>query len=177
MGQYLSVGIAKEIFVYKSDGWTYYTKDEIEEKLSKVLNLDLYDISENEKYVFLNLKQKVFSENIYNLLENEYEQMKIPEDVYTYAEEVLQRLKNTTLFDEVFENNFGTPFFELLLTSDISYVMGRDDYLRMEAYIISIFSEGKVLFECYNEMVRYLRNKIISTIDNPLKDAIFVSII
>ena len=59
MGQYLSVGIAKEIFVYKSDGWTYYTKDEIEEKLSKVLNLDLYDISENEKYVFLNLKQFV----------------------------------------------------------------------------------------------------------------------
>ena len=59
--------------------------------------------------------------------------------------------------------------------NDINYI-AEESNLGMYADILSFFSCGKVLIECYNELFDYLRDKIIKAIDNPLKDSIFITL-
>ena len=57
MGQFLSCGIAKSIFVEKAS----YTKEEILKKLAKSIDLNIYkEPKENEEYLFLDLKEKYY---------------------------------------------------------------------------------------------------------------------
>ena len=62
MGQFLSCGIAKSIFVEKAS----YTKEEILKKLAKSIDLNIYkEPKENEEYLFLDLKKKYYLYYIY----------------------------------------------------------------------------------------------------------------
>lgn len=50
--------------------------------------------------------------------------------------------------------------------------MGLTVYTEMIVYNMAY----KVFLECYNDMLKYLRDKIRNAIDNPLKDDVFLMI-
>ena len=64
MGQSIIVGTATKIYARKRGEFSTYSLEQIKKFLSKKLNLNLYDITEDEKQVYLSIKPKVFSENI-----------------------------------------------------------------------------------------------------------------
>ena len=64
MGRYMIIGTATKIYVEKNSRYDTYNVEQIKEILSNKLNLNLYDITEDEENVYLSIKPKIFSENI-----------------------------------------------------------------------------------------------------------------
>lgn len=65
MEKYINGGIIKELTLYLKKNFSY---DEITNKLSKKINLDLYNISYEDNFIFLELKDYIFDINISSFL-------------------------------------------------------------------------------------------------------------
>ena len=59
---------------------------------------------------------------------------------------------------------------------DISY-LDSEGSCEIFCNLIDFIGDGKVLFECYNEIFTYLRNCIINSSSNPIRTAAFITII
>ena len=182
MGQSIIVGTATKIYVKEEDNYSTYNLEQIKEILSKKLNLNLYDITEDKNQVCLSIKPKIFSENILSLLQNEYEILGV--DINNkYNKELFEKIKHipyNQLLNEIETKNLNTYDFQFLegcyhLCNDISYI-ANDRKITLCADMIAFYLSEKVLLEAYNDLFDYLRNKIIKTIDNPLKDDVFITL-
>ena len=178
MGKSIIVGIATKIYVKK----TYkYNIEQVKEILSKKLNLSLYDIIEDDNDICLSIKPKIFSENIINLLKNEYKILGI--DNNKVNNELLKKLKNipyNQILNEIENKKISTGNFQFLegnynYLNDISYI-DNNEKLTICADIIAFYLSDKVILESYFELFNYLRNKIVEAMDNPLKDDIFITL-
>lgn len=177
MGRYLNCGIAKTIKIGKDR----YSREEILNKLSKSIDLNIYDaIEEREKYFALELKKDIIEKYAVKFIE---EQLKIAEQDINevYGDKVsLKELENKK-YDELMEiaDEKECYNFQLLnglfgFSNDISYIA---DGLTIGADIIAFLFDGKIIMECYNDVFRYFRNLVIKTSDNPIKTAMVVTIL
>lgn len=182
MGQCIIVGTATTIYVKKEGKYSTYNLEQIKEILSKKLNLNLYDIAEDENQVYLSIKPKIFSENILSLLQNEYEILGV--DINNeYNKELFEKIKHTPynqLLNEIESKNLNTYDFQFLkgyyyISNDISYIANNSN-IAICADIIAFYLGEKAFLEAYNSLFDYLRNKIIKTMDNPLKDDVFITL-
>lgn len=71
MGLALVVGVATKIVVEKENYIGSCTREDVLKDLKDELNLDLYDIEEDEENVYFYIKEDIFVNNIYNLLLSE----------------------------------------------------------------------------------------------------------
>ena len=166
MGRYMIIGTATKIYVEKNSRYDTYNVEQIKEILSNKLNLNLYDITEDEENVYLSIKPKIFSENIISLLQNEYEILGI--DINKDGnKELLEKIKATP-YNQILE---GSNY----ICNDISYI-SKDSKLEIYADITAFFLSDKVILETYYDLFYYLRDKIVKATDNPLKDDIFITI-
>ena len=182
MGQYIIIGTATGIYVRKESRYSTYNIEQIKEILSKKLNLSLYDITEDEKYIYLLIKSKILSENIIDLLQNEYKILGI--DINNEKNNKLfEKIKNTPynqILNEIQSGHLNTYNFQFLkatyhTSNDISYI-DNDSDLEIYADIIAFYLSEKVILESYYDLFDYLRNKIVKATDNTLKDDIFITL-
>lgn len=182
MGQSIIVGTATKIYVRKVGRYSTYSLEQIKEILSKKLNLNLYDIIEEENHVCLSIKPKIFSENIISLLQNEYEILGINVDDEC-NKELFEKIKNTPynkILNAIESKDIFTYNFQLLegiyyLCNNISYIDSNGDLI-ICADIVAFYSSEKAILESYYDLFDYLRNKIVKATDNPLKDDIFITL-
>ena len=175
MGQFLSCGIAKSIFVEKAS----YTKEEILKKLAKSIDLNIYkEPKENEEYLFLDLKENIIEKYAVKFIEEQLEIAKENSNKL-YNTSDIKELENKK-YDELMQIADRKEYesFQLLegdlATNDISYIA---DDLTIIADIIIFLLDGKVIMECYNVMFRYFRNQIIRNSTNPIKTTTVISIV
>jgi len=176
MGTYLSCGIAKTIKVKKEN----FSKKEIIEKLSKAIDINIYDLSEDtDECLKFELKKDIVEKYAVKFAE---EQLKIAEQDINKTDEDSMSLKSleNKKYDELMEilesnqcYNFqlieGFRFFE----NDISYITKG---LLVFADIIKFLDDGKAIMECYSDVFRYFRNQGIENSNNPIKTAMVVTI-
>ncbi len=182
MGQSIDIGVATEIFVKKENMYHSYTLKEIKQALSKTLNLDLYDITENKNSVCLSIKPKVFSENIISLLQKEYEVLGIDINNKDFKElfEIIKNTPSNELLNKIENKDLDSYCFQFTegcyyISNDISYI-AHDIKTGICADMVSFYSSEKAFLEAYNSLFDYLRTKIIETMDNPLKDDVFITL-
>ena len=72
MGQYLDCGIATEIIVEKRRNST----EKILEKLKNKIDLNIYDISQNDELVCLDIKEDIFEKYAIPFIEEQLEMVK-----------------------------------------------------------------------------------------------------
>jgi len=170
MGTYLDIGIATKIYARKEDRWRSYSKEEVLENLGKKIDLNIYNMTDEEDYVILDIKPEIFEKEIGNILS---EQLKYCENAEEEMKKIdkLKGLSYNELIDIAEEKSMIN--FCLMEGADISYIADR-----IEVYcdFISILSEGKVFFECYYNMFNYIRNLLVATSKNPLKTAQIITI-
>ncbi len=183
MGQYINVGVATDIYItkgYKEE----LTVDQIKNIISKEMNIDIYNFEDEGNLFHLTLKPELFSKNILKLLEDEYKFIGYEKDKKE-VNDVLEQIKNIPedeILGELKEKNIDSwccQFLEGYYMSDIGYILEhsyRIYGLHAYADMVVYFYSGKVILEEYYYFLKYTRNKIIASMDNPLKDAIFVSI-
>lgn len=178
IGQCIAIGVGTTITLEKSRRFGEdYTIETAKSEVEKILNLDLYNITEDDTYVYFKIKEEIFKNNLYNLLENEYQELYPGEQI-----ENLSEVKNKTPEELIQDLDDGTitsydfHFCEAgYCSNDISFLIPNskaDLYIDMIAFYLT----DKVLMESYATFFKYVRSKIISSTDNPLKDDVFVTI-
>ena len=177
MGQSLNFGIATTIYAKKN---SIYNSNKIKKALAECLNLEIYDMHENEKYIYLSLKEDIFMKNYEKLIKKEYKILDLDVTDYKVFDEI-RDMSYDELLGGLQKKDICYPCFQFTeaygyYSNNISYVLGKDYDIELSADIITYYLSEKVLFECYNDIFSYIRNKIISSMDNPLKDAVFVTI-
>lgn len=176
MGTYLSCGIATKITISKR-----YSEDndKIIERISKKIDLNLYDRNDYEDGIELILKKELIEKHAVDFAIEQVE--KLSERDKKEAKESIEKLRGLN-FEKMIEKAKEEPVYEFQLyegnrvCNDISY-LDPDHNCQIYCDIISIICEGKVFFECYWRMFEYLRNCIIESSKNPIRTATFVTII
>lgn len=175
MGQYLACGVATCINIRKGR----YTTNQILEDLKLKMNLDIFNIFDDEEVMCLEIKKDIFEENIIDFIKSQI----IPVNGRHLKEqlEYLDKFKGKN-FDEMieFSKEENDPVFYYSegyfnITNIVSYIFTNVD-CDATVDMVSYISEGKIIMECWYNMFCYLRDRIVKSTDNPLKDAIFVAI-
>ncbi len=180
MGLAMVIGVATRIYVEKKLRFKVYSKDEILEKLKNSLNLELYDVDENEEYVIFDIKNDIFIDNIYDLLKNEMEgfRWRDENDVAELNEilRLIEQKKSVKDVEKVIceKGSYYLHMMEGNCFETISYIC--EDDLCIMARLLVYDLSYKVYLECYFQTFNYLRKKLRSAIDNPLKDDIFLMV-
>lgn len=177
MGQYLACGIATKIIVEKKWNKT----EEVLKKMKRRIDLNIYNISENDKYICLDIKENIFEKYAIPFIE---EQLEIIKDNIT-NERILEDFKNFKelegkSFEELVKisNEKSNYFFQKLegnrFCNDVSYLT-KGDFAYAD--IISYISDGKIFMECYYNMFDYIRKLIVKSSTNPIRTSAIVTII
>lgn len=177
MDHNLNFGIATTIYAKKN---SIYNSNKIKNALTECLNLEIYDMHENEEYIYLSLKEDIFMKNYEKLIKREYKILDLDVKNYKVFDEIRDMSYNE-LLDGLQKKDICYPYFQFTeaygyYSNDISYILDQNYNIEVSADIITYYLSEKVLFECYNDIFSYIRNKIISSMNNPLKDAVFVTI-
>lgn len=172
---YLNCGVATCISIKKDR----YSTEEILEDLKLNMNLDIFDIQDEEKYLYLNIKEDIFEDNIIDFIKS---QITIAGNTDLERDfEFLEGFEGKTL-DEMIEyskNYNRMPFYHsrgyFSISNDISYIF-TNIQCNATADMVIYISEGKIIMECWFSIFKYLREKLVNATDNVLKDALFLTI-
>ena len=180
MGLALVVGVATKIVVEKEN---YYegkcTKEEILEDLKDELKFDLYDIEEDEQNVIFYIKEDIFVNNICNLLLSEtknYEWKGHEKERFNLILENIKAMDSVEKMKNIVKED-GSYFLHMMsgcCLETISYISKRKFTVYAELLVYNM--AYKVFLKAYFELFSYLREKIQSAIDNPLKDDVFLMV-
>ena len=173
MGEFLQTSIMYEATVpKKKKRWMgAYSKDEILNVLGKYIDLELYEINEDEEDVKLVIKKDVFVNNLKTFLLEQRQLM--PSDE---TETKLLELIDTRDYEHIMGEIHATTYFDLFETDgSIGYVL-EDLDTRVYFKGLCYFTEGKAWLECYYELCVYLGNLIRRSTDNPLKGSVIIHI-
>lgn len=175
MGQFLACGVATCISIIKNG----YSTERILEDLKLKMNLDIFNVVDDEKVMCLEIKKDIFENNILDFIR---EQITPVRGHFLNKElEYLDEFEGKS-FEEMIryskENNSKAFFYSegyLKVTNIVSYIFTN---VRCDASIdmVSYISDGKIIMECWFELFCYLRDRIAKSTNNPLKDAVFVVI-
>lgn len=174
MGQYLSVALAKNIFIEKDSMNENF--EDIRENLEKTLDLSLYNIESGKKYFILEMKTEIFHKEIIGLMEEISPNLILRER--EYMQKQMNEIKNKN-YEEMMEiakkHDMGFCYLEgSVFCNDISYILDKHTVF---CDVIDFTSDGKIFMECYYDIFYYLRNSIIKSLKSALKNSIVVTII
>ena len=174
MGTFLSIGLAKTIFIRKNN--TDETFDEMREGLSKNFDLSLYEEITLDKYFVLDLKSEIFEKEIINLLKeisdnaSEYDKDNIHENMNKMQGKRYEEVKEMASNGEIsFSCVKGSR-----VSNDISYLLDNHEGF---ADIMSIICDGKIIMECYSDIFYFMRNIIVNALKSKLRKCVVISII
>ncbi len=178
MGLALVIGVATNIYVKKKNSFREYTKDEIIKQLDGKLNMELYDVSEDQEdnLVVFSIKEEIFKNNIYDFLMKETKNLKWKGKDRENLNEILSKIKDAkdtkSIIDIVDEEG---SYYLYIMTGcpweTISYIDDGD--LCIMATLLTYSYSYKVILEEFYDLFRYFRSKLQDAIDNPLKDDVF----
>ena len=168
MGIYLITGVAKKIIIEKTESVrNELTIGNIIEALKKEVNLEFYVFSEDVKYYFWEIKPKIFEGNLVDFLDSQYQMYYETEDKDKHVKEDIDKIKLGKNGEEILKIVMDKDLYCFhLLNNHIvkpSYVLSDNGFTHaMNVYykLIAIFSDGKIMMECYNNIFRYFENLI-----------------
>lgn len=174
MGTYLSLGLAKTIYITKKS--TEEKIDNMLEILDKDFDLSFYNIMQSEKYFVLDLKHEIFEKEVANLMKEigntmtgyikEFNCKAINEIEGKNHDEIMEIAKDKILGFQYMKGYF--------ICNDISYLLG--DHTGF-ADVIDFINDGKIIMECYSELFYCFRTNIVNALKSKLKKSVVITII
>lgn len=175
MGQYLSIGIAKTIYIRKN----YKDEDEsiLKDLFPKNFRLDFYDVVHEKDYIGLVLKDEILEKNVVKLLEEvKHLASKDQEEDFDKAIKTLQG-KTAKEMVKIAEDHELYAFHYLPITYGNSYIKYMTNYnYHITCSQFSMVLDGKIIIECYSDVFSVLRNALVESLDNELKYTLIINI-
>ncbi len=172
MGKYLSLQIANIIIANKGK----YTKEEVLEMLKEKIDLDIYEVKEEEEFLFLSLKKEIFCKEITKLMKEITQYAEKEQKMY--LNERIKELENIKEYEQVMsiasEEKDGFKIArERLFNNDISYLLDNKN-LACFCEGVSLLSKEGQYISYYGDMFNYFRENIIANLYSKLKTALVV---
>ena len=179
MGQFLSVGICTEFYFNSEKPYRFFGTEEefniaFNKELAKEFAIELYDKTiekdDDKEYVVYKIKPQILEDNIIELLK---QQLSLYSNINDDVNEVLKNLENKK-FDDIMEIAENKEFFCFQL---LPYYSQYIENKSVNMTFVTLFSEGKIMMECYGPLFSYFENMIHTACkDNILSKALKVRI-
>ena len=181
MSKYLCFGIAKEVVAKMEDGWHQYSEEEIKKDFFKTVDKSLYDVSVNkeENMICFRLKDEMLAKYGIDLIKEQYEKYIKPENLeealnyYNQINEKGQDEKIKLINEENCEWLYTFRLGWYGLDAKAFFDLEIDAYI---TELVSYHTSEKTYMEVYCEFLKYTRNLLINSTENPLKTALAVAI-
>ena len=165
MGTYLAVGIVPKIVINKSSiKSSDLTLDLILEQLNKELKIDCYNFSEDLKKYCWEIKPNILEGNLVEFLDEQFKAYMPQKD--EYLEEVIAQLNKIKDFAQIMKlaSSKSLAHFQLLNQIlgyiKVVHINGFSEYVEVFYSLIAYFLDGKIIMECYENLLRYLEYNI-----------------
>lgn len=163
MGTYLATGVVQKMQIRKKDMESKkFLIENIVKSLQKELNVDHYVFGEDEDVIFWKIKPQMLEENFVEFLETQfkmYDESNIHQDTIAKikeaqkGEKIIELAKSVTLVDFQMADNILEPL----------KVLGQNgflDYITVNYYLMAFFIDGKIIMECYGNILHYFEKNI-----------------
>ena len=165
MGTYLATGIiAKMSIQQKEMEYRKTTLPKVEEALRKELNLDAYFLSENETTVFWTINPQMLEGNFPEFFETQlrmYDETK-EQDI----QQAIAKIRDAATGEDIIKLATGNSLrkFQMLDYLQDSLEVKQQDsfstYVTVNYHMIAFFIDGKIVMECYKNILRYFERNI-----------------
>ena len=150
MGQYVQAGICNRAVVSKRQLEGRVTYEEFIEEVNKELNLDLYNIIDDEEnYIFVLKSQALDKDKLVEFLEEQYD-LCYADKVNT--QKIIDELKNIGSSEDIInlakEKKYGNFQYNDYTYENI-YCTKWKHRVMVEYELIVYFIQGKIFMECY----------------------------
>ncbi len=184
MGTYLVTGVVQDITIDKRNIRFQDIKlDNIIERLKDELNLDYYNYKEDEDGYYWKIKSATLEDRLVEFLDIQFEMYEDTKNVR--MQETLEYLAKAKNGDEIIalaSTKTKTLINFQLLYPITNYIRvmrdnGFDEHVMVDYSLISYFRNGKIIMECYNNILRYFeRNIRLQNKKYPIADCVKVMI-
>ena len=157
MGQYVQLGICNKAIISKTQLEGRVTYEEFIEEMNKELNLELYNIiDDEEKYIFVLKSKALDKDKLIEFLEEQYD-LCYADKVYT--QKIIDKMKNISNSEDVI-NLDKEKKYENFQYNDYAYgniyCTKRQHKIVIEYELMVYFIQGKILMECYYDFLKYI---------------------
>ena len=182
MGTYLANGIVQNIVVEKIELENRkVTIDAINESLKYELNIDCYDQSEDADAYYWKIKPEMFECDLAKFLDTQFQMYTKEKD--RCMQDVIDKLQEVKNVEGVTEMVNSKSFTHFQLVDNIMEHItvtqedGFDTSILVHYSLIAYFLDGKIIMECYGNILKYFERNIRLQRDKyPIVDCIKVMI-
>ena len=161
MGRYLSIGIATELGFKKKEAED--TFDTVNKAIDYVVEnyapTEIYDMTENEKFIRFKLKDKILETELQDFLNVFYSDRMAFDSNSCEKESILSALGDVTNAKEIISlaERKSWEHFQFDSYWDSISIKGKwGHYLYLNIEGIDLSLDGKIMIECYGSLFRYL---------------------
>lgn len=165
MGTYLVTGIVQEIAIDKRRiKYSDISIDNIIQQLKKELNLNCYNHNEDQDGYYWKIKPEVLEGDLAGFIDTQFQMYTSKKD--SDMQKVIEILKKTTNVAQILElaSNRDLVHFQLVnnIIEHIKVVRDNGFDVNFMVYysLIAYFLDGKIIMECYGNILRYLEYNI-----------------
>jgi hypothetical protein len=181
MGTYLVNGIVQDIIIEKNQiKYEAITIDKITEELKNIVDIDCYNYKEDKTAYYWKIKPKILENNLSKFLEQQFEMYGLQDNDVI---EIIAKLKKTKSGEDIIDLAATKSLVHFqLIKNIIDYITIKKDTgfktaIEVDYHLISYFIDGKIIMECYGNILRYFENNIRKQRDKyPIVDCIKVMI-
>lgn len=172
MGQYLHIEIGYAMRVEKQGKWKKLDKTNLIPEISKNINLDLYNVSEDDDYLHISLKEEILTTYVKDFL---IEQTELLGKEINEKDELFELIDSKD-YEKMIKAAEDNEFYQWQSTQSFNYYLCGDLSHKVDYKAICFYILGKTYLECYNDFFVYITKLIKKTSDNPLKDTVIIGL-
>lgn len=162
MGTYLATGIVQNLRIRKKEINTKLPIEAIKTSLQKEVHLDHYIYGENDSDIYWTLKLGMLEGNFLEFLESQFQ---LYDEQKKRWQEDFQKIKQVQTGEgrlKLAEN--GLPHFQIMTPIynhiKIKKENGFETDIPLIYTVLAFFIEGKIVMECYGEILDYFTKNI-----------------
>ncbi|MGV8948906.1 MAG: hypothetical protein ACOH2E_06040 [Candidatus Paracaedibacter sp.] len=171
MGTYLATGIVEKIIIPERDlvSRKYASKDKfsmenIVESLQKELDLDCYVFGEDKGSNFWEIKPEILEGNFIEFLETQFKMYNEKKNI----NELIEKIRDAQTGENIIklaknqnERLYDFQMMDYILDSiPVLHPNGFPDYISVNYHMITFFMDGKIIMECYGNILHYFEQVI-----------------
>lgn len=173
MGQYIQLGICCKATISKRQMEESVTYEQLIEEMNKEINLDLYDITEDEEeYVFILKNENLKKGDLIKFLQEQYELCYAEKDDVKEIIDILEKTDNSNDIISIAKEKKYQNFQYNDYVYENIYCTKWRHRISVQYELIVYFIQGKILMECYYDFLRYIENIISKNSSNKLSSTV-----
>lgn len=165
MGTYLATGIVQKMYIRKQEMEDKnLTIEDVQKALQKELNLDHYLSGDDETTISWSLKPQILEGNFPEFLETQFKMY--DETKENDIQKVITKVREAGTGENIIKLAKSKSLVDFQM---VDYILeplkverqdGFSDHITVNYHMMAFFIDGKIIMECYRNILRYFERNI-----------------